>query len=206
MKDEGGETELIHLNKLKLEPCIACDKGWGKCRDEGVCILEDDFQNLTEKIVKSDALVFATPVYWHDLSESAKIFLDRLRRCEVSTGFKTFAGKKAIGIVSAGGSGRGAVRALFNLEDYLRRLGFDYEKILERVCSVFDLEKDYIIGRGRQKDRVEARDLLCYWSAMELGISMANLAKKLGMTISAVSYAVQRGEKIAKENGYQVEN
>ncbi|MDH5447420.1 MAG: flavodoxin family protein [Candidatus Bathyarchaeota archaeon] len=125
VRDEGGETELIHLNKLNLKPCIACDNGWGKCGDEGGCILEDDFQNLTDKIGKCDALVFATPVYWHDLSEFAKIFLDRLRRCETSVGFKTFTGKKVIGIASAGGSGRGAVRALYNLEDYLRRLGFD---------------------------------------------------------------------------------
>jgi len=122
---EGGETEIIHLNRLDMKACIACENGWGKCRKEGVCILEDDFQNLNEKIAKSDALVFATPVYWHDLSESAKIFLDRLRRCETGKGFKTFMGKKAIGIASAGGSGKGAVRALYNLEDYLRRLGFD---------------------------------------------------------------------------------
>ena len=125
LEARGGETELIHLNKLDIKPCIACDNGWGKCRKEGICILEDDFQKLREKIAKSDALIFATPVYWHDLSESAKIFLDRLRRCETGRGFKTFTGKKAIGIASAGGSGRGAVRALYNLEDYLRRLGFD---------------------------------------------------------------------------------
>jgi multimeric flavodoxin WrbA len=122
---EGGETELIHLNKLNIKACIACEDGWGKCRNEGVCILEDDFQNLREKVAQSDVLVFATPVYWHDLSESAKIFLDRLRRCETGKGFKTFIGKKAIGIASAGGSGKGAVRALYNLEDYLRVLGFD---------------------------------------------------------------------------------
>jgi len=125
LEARGGETELIHLNKLDIKPCIACDNGWGKCRKEGICILEDDFQKWREKIAKSDALIFATPVYWHDLSESAKIFLDRLRRCETGRDFKTFTGKKAIGIASAGGSGRGAVRALYNLEDYIRRLGFD---------------------------------------------------------------------------------
>ena len=122
---EGGETEFIHLNRLDIKPCVACNDGWGECRKEGVCILKDDFQNLTKKIAKSDALIFATPVYWHDLSESAKVFLDRLRRCETGRDFKTFTGKKAIGIASAGGSGRGAVRALYNLEDYLRRLGFN---------------------------------------------------------------------------------
>ena len=87
----------------------------------------------------------------------------------------------------------------------LKRLGFDFEKILKRVSSDFDLEEDYITGRGRQKDRVEARDLLCYWCSIELGIPMADLAKRLGMTISAVSYAVHRGEKIAKERKCQLE-
>lgn len=122
---KGGETELIHLNRLNIEPCIACENGWGICRTDGTCILDDDFQTLYAKMTHCDAVIFATPVYWHDISESAKRFLDRLRRCERGNDFKTFRGKKVIGIASAGGSGRGAVRALHNLEDYLRRLGFD---------------------------------------------------------------------------------
>lgn len=93
----------------------------------------------------------------------------------------------------------------FEREHRLKRLGYDFDKILERVCSVFDLERNYITGKGRQKDRVEARDLLCYWCSKELGIPMVALAKRFGMTVSAVSYAVQRGEKIAKEGGYQLE-
>jgi multimeric flavodoxin WrbA len=121
----GAETELIHLNQLNLKPCIACESGWGQCRRQGTCIIEDNFQALRDKINGADALVFATPVYWHDLSESAKIFLDRLRRCEVYGDFKNFNGKKAFGIASAGGSGSGAVKALLNLEDYLRRIGFE---------------------------------------------------------------------------------
>ncbi len=122
---EGGETDLIHLNELDIQTCIACNSGWGECRDQGSCILKDDFEGLRKKISNADTVVFATPVYWHDLSESAKAFLDRLRRCERPSSFKTFLGKKIIGITSAGGSGRGAVRALYNLEDYLRRLGFE---------------------------------------------------------------------------------
>lgn len=142
---EGGEIELIHLNRLDLKPCIACDDGWGKCREEGVCILEDNFEALRDKMAKADAVVFATPVYWHDLSESAKIFLDRLRRCESHGGFKKFIGKKAVGIASAGGSGRGAARALCNLEDYLRRLGFD----------IFDLVPVTRFSKGHKLEMLE---------------------------------------------------
>ena len=120
----GGEAELIHLNKMDIKTCIACDRGWGQCRG-GDCILEDDFEKIRRKIGESDAVVFATPVYFGDLSESAKAFLDRLRRCEAFSGRGTCKGKRAIGIASAGGSGGGAARALLNLEDYLKRIGFE---------------------------------------------------------------------------------
>lgn len=149
VKAEGGKAELIHLNKLNIKPCIACDGGWGKCRTEGICILEDDFDALRKKIVEADALVFATPVYWHDLSESAKMFLDRLRRCETFSSFKTLKGKKAIGIASAGGTGRGAVRALYNLEDYLRRLEFEIFDLVTVTQSSKDHKLEMLEKAGR---------------------------------------------------------
>jgi transcriptional regulator CtsR len=40
---------------------------------------------------------------------------------------------------------------------------------------------------------------------IELGMPMVDLARKFNITPSAVSYAVQRGEKMAKEQGYQLE-
>lgn len=87
----------------------------------------------------------------------------------------------------------------------LKIMGYDFEKIVERVSGLFKVEKDYITGKGRQKDRVQGRDLLCYWAAVELGMPMVDLARKFDITPAAVSYAVQRGEKMAKERGYQLE-
>lgn len=121
---EGGEVELFHLNHMDIKPCKACERGWGNCRD-GNCILVDDFQHIREKISEADALVFITPVYFGDLSESAKRFLDRLRRTEAFSGCNTCQGTRVIGIAAAGGSGNGATRALYNLENYFRRIGFE---------------------------------------------------------------------------------
>ena len=47
-----------------------------------------------------------------------------------------------------------------------------------------------------------ARSLLCYWAVCELGHTATELAERLGLTQPAVSYAVSRGEQIAKERNY----
>ena len=44
----------------------------------------------------------------------------------------------------------------FSRKYRLKSLGYDFEKVVERVSELFHLEKDYINGRGRQKDRVRA--------------------------------------------------
>ncbi|HDZ89133.1 MAG TPA: transposase [Deltaproteobacteria bacterium] len=93
----------------------------------------------------------------------------------------------------------------FSRKYRLRSLGYDFEKVLERVSTLFELEKEYITGKGRQRDRVIARDLLCYWTVVELGIPMVDLTRKFDLTPAAVSSAVQRGEKMAKKKDYQLE-
>lgn len=119
-KTAGAEVELVHLNRLDIGSCHVCGDGWGRCREEGLCVQNDQFQMLRDQINEADALVFATPVYFHDISETAQNFLDRWRRCEWPHEDKTvLKNKPVIGIASAGGSGGGAVRGLAELEQYL---------------------------------------------------------------------------------------
>ena len=93
----------------------------------------------------------------------------------------------------------------FSRKYRLKRKGYDFNKVLYRVSEIFQLEEDYITGKGRQKARVMARDLLIYWSISELCISQVDLARRLYITPAAVSCAVQRGEKIVKVNNFQLE-
>ena len=70
-----GKSEVIFLTELKLERCRQCDPdGWGLCRKEGRCVIEDDFASIVEKVKAADVLVFANPVYFGDLSESMRAF------------------------------------------------------------------------------------------------------------------------------------
>ncbi len=62
----------------------------------------------------------------------------------------------------------------------------------------------YVLGKESQKDRVRARDIVCYWASNILGISITDLAKTFGMTDADVSYAVRRGKTIAGGNKCQL--
>ena len=86
----------------------------------------------------------------------------------------------------------------------LKELGYDLKKISQMVSRIYDMEIEEIYSKGRRKVQVEARDLLCYWAVRELGISCTALAKQLKMSQPGVGYAVNRGQKIAKEHKYQL--
>ncbi|ABN07838.1 NADPH-dependent FMN reductase [Methanocorpusculum labreanum Z] len=72
----GMSVEKVVLNDLNIAPC----KGCGKCEKTGVCIHQDDFAELGEKIRACDLLVFASPVYSMSVCAQAKILIDR---CQV---------------------------------------------------------------------------------------------------------------------------
>jgi len=123
----GGECEKIFLPQMNIERCRQCgDNGWGICRTQGQCVIKDDFASIVSKIKDSDAVVFSTPVYFGDLSESIRAFLDRLRRtCMHESGKQGIAGTKAVGICVAGGGGGGAPSCCVSMERVLGTCGFD---------------------------------------------------------------------------------
>jgi hypothetical protein len=84
----------------------------------------------------------------------------------------------------------------------IKSQGYTKEKVEKRVMEIFGVEEDVINSKGRRKVQVAGRSLLCYWAVRELGFTATELAKRLRMTQPAVSYAVSRGEQIAKKNNY----
>ena len=82
--------------------------------------------------------------------------------------------------------------------------GFDLEWVARRVAAVMGIPLELVWEQSRRPLVVNARDLLCYWASKELAMSMTDLAKKLNLTQPAVSLAVRRGEKVAKNNQYQL--
>ncbi len=147
---KGGEAQFLFLPTMKIERCRQCDaNGWGTCRTESRCTVQDDFQSVVEKLRSADVAVFATPVYFGDLSESMRAFLDRLRRTSLRDKEKSgIAGKPAIGICVAGGGGGGAPACTVSLEKVLSTCGFDLIDIVPARRQNLDLKRTILKTTG----------------------------------------------------------
>jgi multimeric flavodoxin WrbA len=74
-KSAGAEVETVFLQDLKISPCLACDT-CQKPNSKG-CAIKDNMQTIYPKLIKADAWVIASPVYWFTMSAQTKIFMDR---------------------------------------------------------------------------------------------------------------------------------
>ena len=109
----GNEVEHICINKKNIKKCNACGKrGWGICKDKNICVQQDDFNDIYKYMEEFDSYIFITPVYFHEMSESAKTFFDRLKRCDAFNDNSKIKGKKIVCIACAGGSGSGTEETL----------------------------------------------------------------------------------------------
>ncbi len=134
--DGGAEAAAVRLNDLSISKCKACRDGWGVCKEKGICKVKDDFQALHGQIGEADGFVVVTPVYWWDMSESAKAMFDRLRRCEAMKDGNRVQGKPFICIAAAGGTGVGTLHCLASMEKlFLHMNNLQYFDLSSAQCD-----------------------------------------------------------------------
>ena len=73
-RDAGNSVEKISLAGKKLEFCRGCLA----CQELGKCVINDDANTVMEKVLAADVVVFATPIYYYEMSGQLKTLLDRL--------------------------------------------------------------------------------------------------------------------------------
>ena len=122
-KSAGGEVETVFLHALKISPCRGCDTC--KKQDSKGCAIKDDMQDIYQKLLKADAWVIASPVYWFTMSAQTKIFMDR---CYALTAYaeNPFVGKRIAIAMSYGDVDpfrSGCVNALRTFQDAFRYAG-----------------------------------------------------------------------------------
>ena len=71
--DSGNDVEIVTLHQKDIRFCIGCLS----CVKTGKCVLKDDAPEIVGKMHDADILVFATPIYYYEMSGQMKTLLDR---------------------------------------------------------------------------------------------------------------------------------
>lgn len=71
--DAGAEVEFLPLRSHSMRPCIECNR----CQTIGHCVIQDDALAIHDKLIATDHLVFASPVFFVAVSAHSKVFIDR---------------------------------------------------------------------------------------------------------------------------------
>ena len=70
----GYELNYINLYDEKITPCMGCMK----CKESGICIINDDIQKIRKLLIECDLVVLASPTYFANVSGPVKNMFDRL--------------------------------------------------------------------------------------------------------------------------------
>jgi multimeric flavodoxin WrbA len=74
-KQEGAETELYSVSGKHYELCDGCRS----CAKTGLCHLKDDMQELLDKVIEADAIIFGAPIYQYAMPAHVKLIIERMR-------------------------------------------------------------------------------------------------------------------------------
>ncbi len=74
-KEVGHETEIIPVGRMDIKGCLGCKYCF---EHDGECIQKDDMQRVLESIDQADMVVFASPIYWFDMTAQMKAAIDRM--------------------------------------------------------------------------------------------------------------------------------
>lgn len=72
--ESGNEVTVVSLKEKHINFCNGCLA----CLKLKHCVIQDDAIDIAEKMLGADVLVFATPIYYYEMSGQMKTLLDRM--------------------------------------------------------------------------------------------------------------------------------
>lgn len=70
----GHQVEKVELLGKQIAFCLGCFA----CAKLGRCVIDDDVNGIMEKVMKADVIVWATPIYYYEMSGQMKTLIDRM--------------------------------------------------------------------------------------------------------------------------------
>ncbi|MCM8809883.1 MAG: flavodoxin family protein [Candidatus Omnitrophica bacterium] len=141
-----AEIEKIFLNKLRFVPCQECEN----IRKDGRCKINDDMQNVYDKIESSDIVIVASPIFFGSISAQTKMMIDRFQCQWLGIKiFKTFKPKRKRGIfisVEASEKDEFIENAKSIIKNFFATIGASYFD--DVICKGVD-------EKGKVKEKIE---------------------------------------------------
>lgn len=73
-KAAGNDVEKVVLAGKEIQFC----KGCMGCQRLGRCVIKDDVNDIMVKVKEADVVVWATPIYYYEMSGQMKTLIDRM--------------------------------------------------------------------------------------------------------------------------------
>ena len=70
----GNDVEKISLVGKDIKFC----KGCLACQKLGRCVIDDDVNDIMQKVLNGDVICWATPIYYYEMSGQMKTLIDRM--------------------------------------------------------------------------------------------------------------------------------
>jgi len=158
--EENGVVETVNLCKLPVKPIEDCDK----CDENGACTVKkpDNYENVIQKFIEADCVLFASPTYWYGVSAQMKAFIDRWScAMKMIPGFKKKIRGKKVAVITVHGEDNPAVtKFLFNqMQQSFQYLGLDFIGKMQ--------------GKAYEKGRI-TENASAMKRAFELGLSIGS--------------------------------
>lgn len=71
-REAGHTVEVIRVASKKIAGCLGCQYCFAH---EGTCVQKDDMADVIESMKDADMVVFASPIYWFDITARRKPLL-----------------------------------------------------------------------------------------------------------------------------------
>lgn len=74
-REQGHAVDVVPVARKRIAGCLGCKYCFSH---EGVCAQKDEMGDVIETLKSADMAVFASPIYWFDITAQEKAAIDRL--------------------------------------------------------------------------------------------------------------------------------
>jgi multimeric flavodoxin WrbA len=140
---EEHSVQKFFLSGKSVAPCQACDA----CAEDGVCIIDDDYQEFQEKLFRCDAMIVGSPVYNRNITGQLQSLFNR-NHCITHT--RPFKDKICFGgAIAVGGAPNSPGITLTVLHNFFLSLGVCCVPAVLNGVSVVAREKGAVLSQPK---------------------------------------------------------